>query len=149
MEVNSNGITITSVLKKLSDKVDKLRELYGKDFFIRPEGVIDNIMTAITFMEHKFIEQIAFFAKQLDSETAEREYQDALYERVGLYRNLASKTTFLKNVFAVSNSTIAKNSITLKHSVTKEEFSNSEEVVVDESGKATIKFEFRRFRKSI
>ena len=141
MEINKDGAIIAPLYDYLSKKTDKTKEQFDENFYIKPEGVIDNILTSLAFMEYYIQEQIMFLLKQFDPETAEREYQDGLYERVGLYRSSATKTTFKKKLLAEADTFIPANSVTIKSSETDEEFTNSESLTTDSSGIGEMSFE--------
>ena len=141
MEINKDGAIIAPLYDYLSEKTDKTKEQFDENFYIKPEGVIDNILTSLAFMEYYIQEQIMFLLKQFDPETAEREYQDGLYERVGLYRSSATTTTFKKKLLAEADTFIPANSVTIKSTETDEEFTNSESLTTDSSGIGEMSFE--------
>ncbi len=140
MKLDFNGVSIESLQSYLSSEIEKIKTRYGDRFYIKPEGVIDNILVSIVFMKYFLFEQILFYLKQFDPESAEGKYQDNLYERIGLYRYGSVFTTFKKQVLAEANSVIEANALTIRHRETREEFTNIEDVFVENSGKANVVF---------
>lgn len=140
MKLDLNGVSMVTLQEYLAEKIDKVKSKLGSDFYIRPEGVIDNIIVALTFMEYFLLEQIMFLLKQFDPETAEREYQDNLYERVGIYRIKSTHTSFKKNILGIPNTVIPVNSVTIRQKISGEEFTNAERVAINSSGEGEMLF---------
>ena len=103
MIIDDKGIQLST----LSDILDafelRLQSKYGADFYIKPEGYIDNIATSSGFQEMSLQDQIAFLAKQFDPETAEGIWQDKLYERINVYRLPATSTVFTKVILGTAS----------------------------------------------
>ena len=98
MKIDKNGYKLTSADNILTAMEKNLQKNFGSDFYIKPEGVIDNIAFAVAMMEIDLQNQIAFLAKQFDPETAEDIWQDALYQRIGLTRLAEKPTVFTKKI---------------------------------------------------
>lgn len=141
MKIDEKGI----VLSTLNDILDayelQLQSKYGADFYIKPEGVIDNIAQSSGFMEMSLQEQIAFLGKQFDPETAEGVWQDKLYERINLYRLEAQSTVFTKGIIGTPGFSAEAGSVTIRLEATGDEFVNSEAFTIEDSGAANIRFE--------
>ena len=122
MQINENGITTSSVDDFLENFEILLKEKYGNDFKIAPEGVIDNIATSTGLIEDNIQKQIIILAKQFDPETAEEEWQDALYERIGVTRLEAQKSTFVLKVQGAANLVCSAGSMTIRSQTDNNEF---------------------------
>lgn len=140
MEINSEGLTLSDLTDILNDAETTLQSTYGADFYIKPEGVIDNIFASAGLMETDLQEQIAFLAKQFDPETAEGVWQDALYERIGVQRLQAEPTTFQMRVLGTEGFEGVKGDITIRSDLTQEEYTNTADYTVGENG-VTLTFE--------
>lgn len=140
MNIDEQGITLSSLNEIIGDAETNLQGTYGVDFFIKPEGVIDNIFTSAAFMDLNLQEQIAFLAKQFDPESAEGTWQDALYERLNIYRLAPEATTFDLQLSGVAAYVGSAGDITIRSNVTQEEFQNTESYTFDNDGLAIIKF---------
>ena len=141
MKIDNKGYTLSTARELLKKWEQMLQKKYGSDFYIKPEGVIDNVALSAVMMELLLQNQIAFLAKQFDPETAEAYWQDALYERIGVKRLDESPTVFKKKLKGNSGYTGSAGSITIRSSVSNEEFTNSESYTIGEDGTAEIEFE--------
>ena len=140
MEITNEGLTLSDLNDILNDAENTLQSTYGADFYIKPEGVIDNIFTSAGFMEMDLQEQIAFLIKQFDPESAEGVWQDALYERIGIQRFQAEPTTFQMRVLGVEGFNGVKGDITIRSDLTQEEYINTSDYIVTSNG-AILTFE--------
>lgn len=140
MNIDNNGLEIDSLANTLDQYEEELKQKFGKDFFIHPEGIIDNIALSCGIMNIMLQQQIAKLAKEFDPETASGEYQDALYERIGLYRLEGKKTTFSCKICGTPNYEYAAGTITLRSQSDNNEFTNIEEFATDSNGIAIIRF---------
>lgn len=140
MNIENNGLEIDSLANTLDQYEEELKQKFGKDFFIHPEGIIDNIALSCGIMNIMLQQQIAKLAKEFDPETASGEYQDALYERIGLYRLEGKKTTFSCKIYGTPNHEYDAGTITLRSQSDNNEFTNIEEFATDSSGIAIIRF---------
>lgn len=141
MEINSNGLSTDNVLQNLSNDMNEMKKSLGNDFAIKPEGVASNIITATNLMARDFEEQLAFLIKQFDPETAEGEYQDALYMRLNLSRKVQSPTTFLLTLTGQPKSSIEADILWVQNVDTGDLFFNSTGFTFDELGRADVIFE--------
>ena len=117
-----------------------MKKTLGNDFSIKAEGIIDNILVAISLMERDLQEQLAYAIKQFDPETAEGEYQDALYERVALYRNEGALTSFTITISGLPGTYADIGELYIKSSENGEYFQNTTSVEFDENGLADVVF---------
>ena len=141
MQIDDNGFEMTDLDKLLSDYKNELKTLYGNDFTIKPEGVIDNIAVSNSYLNMKLEGQIAFLLKQFDPETAEGEWQDALYERIGLSRKRAAKTAFICNVEGTPALVCPPASLVIRSKTDNSEFENIDEFTITEDGTALVEFQ--------
>ena len=141
MQIDENGITTSSVDDFLENFEILLKEKYGNDFKIAPEGVIDNIATSTGIIEDAIQRQIVMLTKQYDPETAEEEWQDALYERIGVTRLEALKSTFVLKVQGAANLVCSAGSMTIRSQTDNNEFENISEFTTDSDGIALVDFQ--------
>ena len=141
MNIDNNGLEIDSLNNTLERYEEALKPKFGKDFFIYPEGIIDNIAASCSIMNMMLQEEIAKLAKEFDPETASGEYQDALYERIGLYRLEGKKTTFSCKIHGVPNQEYSARTITIRSLSDKNEFTNQSDFTTDSDGTALVRFQ--------
>ena len=141
MIIDNNGLELDSLSNILNNYEEELKLKYGKDFFIHPEGVIDNIATVSGILNMHLQEQIAKLAKEFDPEATEDVWQDALYERIGVTRLLSQKSTFVLKVQGAANLVCNARSITIRSKSDNNEFENISEFATDENGVALVDFQ--------
>lgn len=141
MIIDAQGYTLDKLDDILSAVENSLRGKYGEDFYIEPKSVVSNIFTSVAFQEMNLQEQIAFLIKQFDPEQAEDEFQDALYERLLVYRIKAEKTVAERTILGVPGLSVDAGSITIRNKTTLDEFINKDTVIIGEDGKVKADFE--------
>ena len=141
MKIDENGLNIDTFRNIVDEMENELKSFYGNDFTIRPEGVIDNFMSTFSVLVLKLQEQIADLANQYDPESAVDKYQDALYERIGVTRLEAQKSTFVLKVQGAANLTCSAGSITIRSQSDNNEFENISEFTTDDDGIALVDFQ--------
>ena len=141
MKIDENGLNIDTFRNIVDEMENKLKSFYGNDFTIRPEGVIDNFISTFSILTLKLQEQIADLASQYDPETATKEWQDALYERIGVTRLEAQKSTFVLKVQGAANLICNAHSMTIRSKSDNNEFENISEFTTDENGIALVDFQ--------
>ena len=141
MIIDNNGLEIDSLANILDNYEEELKSKYGKDFFIHPEGVIDNIATVSGILNMHLQEQIAKLAKEFDPETTSDVWQDALYERIGVTRLVSQKSTFVLKVQGAANLVCSAGSMTIRSQTDNNEFENISEFTTDSDGVALVDFQ--------
>lgn len=141
MNIDTHGYTLDTLDDILSAFETYLRSKYGDDFYIKAEGVIDNIFTSIAFQEMSLQEKIAFLIKQFDPEQAEDEFQDALYERLLVYRIKAEKTVVERIIVGTPDLIVNAGTITIRNKATLDEFVNKDDVTIGDDGRIVADFE--------
>lgn len=141
MNIDTHGYTLDTLDDILSAFETYLRSRYGDDFYIKAEGVIDNIFTSIAFQEMSLQEKIAFLIKQFDPEQAEDEFQDALYERLLVYRIKAEKTVVERIIVGTPELIVNAGTITIRNKATLDEFVNKDDVTIGDDGRVVADFE--------
>ena len=141
MQIDKQGLTVDS-FNIITDLIEEqLQNTYGTNFQIKAEGIIDNIITSNSCMNILIQRQIAELARQFDPESATGKYQDALYERIGVSRLEAQKSTFVCKVQGAANLKCAAGSMTIRSKSDKNEFDNISEFVTGEDGTALVDFQ--------
>lgn len=141
MNIDSQGYTLDTLDDILSAFETFLRDKYGDDFYIQAKSVISNIFTTVAFQEMSLQEQIAFLIKQFDPEQAEDEFQDALYERLLVYRIKAEKTVVERTIIGAAGLSVAAGEISFRNKTTLDEFVNKDTVTIGEDGSVVADFE--------
>ena len=141
MEINSTGITKSDLTDYLSFWTDKLRGVYGNNFNIKKEGLIDNVATASSLTSLALEDVMLYFAKQVNPYTAEGEFQDILYSYIGLERRYADFTVVTRTIGDGSaNLVCPAGSIRFKNTSTDDIFELNTEVTLDANGKGVGSF---------
>lgn len=140
MIINSTGVQKSNLTDYLGFWTTKLREVYGSDFVIRPQGVIDNLATAGSLTCMALEDVMLYLAKQMNPYTAEGEFQDALYSLVGLTRNYASFTVVTRTIEGTANTECPVGSVRFKNSATDDIFELNTAVTIGSDGKAVGSF---------
>lgn len=141
MEISSKGIvpsTIKEYLTKWTNNV--LKPFYGQDFFIKPEGVIDNLATGSSAVATDFESILLYIAKNMNPYTAEDEFQDHLYALINLHRTQASHTIVQRTVAGTPNATIEAGSVLFENNISKDQFKLYQDCILDENGISTGTF---------
>ena len=140
MQIDKNGLSIDSLENTVDFMEQELQNKFGDAFEVKPEGIIDNIAFSCGALNLVIQQQIVELARQFDPETASGKYQDALYERIGVSRLEAQKTTFVCKVQGAANLKCAAGSMTIRSKSDKNEFENISEFVIGEDGSALVDF---------
>ena len=141
MKIDAQGYTLDKLDDILSAFETFLRGKYGDDFYIEAKSVIANIFTTVAFQEMNLQEQIAYLIKQSDPEQAEGDFQDALYERLLVYREKGSKTVAERTILGIAGLSVDAGSMTIRNKATLDEFVNKDTVIIGEDGKVVADFE--------
>lgn len=140
MIINKNGFTLSTLKEYLATWQNKLREVFGNDFVIKKEGVVDNIATASSLSAMDLENQIAFLIKQMNPLTAEGEWQDKLYYLIGLTRRQATYTIVSRTCEGTPNTVIPAGSLMIENAGTKDQFRNNDPINIGENGKGLGSF---------
>lgn len=119
---------------------ENLVPLYGTDFTIKPEGVIDNIGVAVSGIKQDFEDQLLSLKKNLNPYTAGGEAQDGLYALRGKKRRQSTFTIVQRTIEGTPGTLISAGSLLFENSVTKDQFQLADDVVLDEEGKTVGSF---------
>lgn len=136
MKINEKGFVLSTLDENLTTWTTALRTVFGDDFNIKKEGVVDNVATASSLSKMDIENQIAFLIKQLNPYTSEGEWQDRLYSLIGLTRRQATYTVVSRTCKGTPNTVIAAGALTIENSSTKDQFKNNDPINFDSTGKA-------------
>lgn len=136
MIINGKGFVLSTLNENLAFWTNKLRTVFGNDFNIKKEGVVDNVATASSLSVMDVENQIAFLIKQMNPYTAEGEWQDKLYSIIGLTRRQATYTVVSRTCEGAPNTVIEVGALTIENSSTKDQFKNNDPINFDSTGKA-------------
>ena len=134
MKITNEGFTLETLQEYLNQWQERLKGLYGDDFVIKKEGVIDNLAVASSLDDMNIEEQIAFLVKQLNPRTAEGLWQDKLYSYIGLFRRQATHTVASRTCEGTPNTTIEAGSLIIENASTKDQFRLNADLEFDSEG---------------
>lgn len=140
MIINSTGISKSNLTDYLGFWTTKLREVFGSDFVIKKEGVVDNIATAGSLTCMALEDVMLYLSKQMNPYTAEGEFQDALYALIGMQRQYASFTVVTRTIEGTVGTECPVGSIRFKNSATDDIFELNTAVTIGSDGKAVGSF---------
>ena len=141
MQFDENGQKLDTLDEVLDSLESELQKKYSDSFYIKPEGVIDNIAVSQGYLDIKLQQQLAFLASQFDPESVEGIWQDALYERIGVTRLEALKSSFVLKVQGAANLVCSAGSMTIRSQTDNNEFENISEFTTDSDGVALVDFQ--------
>lgn len=134
MEINSKGIIPADIEKYLAKWTKYFKGKYGQDFFIKPEGVIDNLAVGVTANSLDFESIMLKLVKEMNPYTAEDEWQDHLYALIGLEREQSSFTVVQRTVQGTPNTTVEAGAVLFENELTKDQFKLIDDCQLNESG---------------
>ena len=141
MKIDESGYSLSTAGDILTAYEEQLQQKFGSDFYIKPEGVIDNIVNSSGVMEILLQNQIASLARQFDPESSQKSWQDALYERIGVSRLDEQATVFKKKILGTAGYAGAAGAVTIRSKSTNDEFVNTSDFTIEDDGTAEIEFE--------
>lgn len=145
MEISSKGVVPATIETYLKKWTSYLKGKYGNDFYIKKEGVIDNLATGSSAIALDFEAIILFLTKQLNPYTAEDEFQDKLYKLIGLEREQSTFTVVQRTVQGTPNTTASLGSILFKNKTTEDQFKLIDDCQLDEKGVGVGSFRAEEF----
>lgn len=134
MIIDKNGFKLSTLAENLQTWTNRLKSVFGSDFVIKKEGVVDNIATSSSLSVMDLENQLAFLIKQLNPNTAEGEWQDRLYALLGLVRRQATYTVVSRTVEGEPNTEVAVGSLLIENASTKDQFKNNEVIQIGADG---------------
>lgn len=140
MIINSSGIQKSSLTDYLTFWTTKMQEVFGQDYVIRKEGIVDNIATASSLTCLALEDIMLYLTKQMNPYTAEGEFQDALYALVGLTRQFATFTVVTRTIEGTAGTVCDVGSVRFKNSSTDDIFELNTAVTIGSNGTATGSF---------
>ena len=135
MEISSRGAvpsTIKDYLAKWTTNV--LKPFYGQDYFIKPEGVIDNLATGSSGVATDFENVLLYLIKNMNPYTAEDNFQDNLYAYINMHRRQATHTIVQRTIYGTPSTTILADSLLFENNATKDQFKLMSDCDLDENG---------------
>lgn len=140
MKINSNGFTLDTLQEYLQSWQERLKTIFGDDFVIKKEGVVDNIATASSLSCMDLESQMAFLLKQKNPYTAEGLWQDELYALIGLNRRQATHTVVSRTCEGTPNTSIPAGELIIENASTRDQFRNNDAINFDSDGIALGSF---------
>lgn len=122
MEINSKGITPSTLKEYLTKWTQKLKPAYGQDFFIKPEGKIDNLAAGSSAVAMDFESIFLYIAKNMNPYTAEDTFQDNLYSYINLHRTQATHTIVQRTISGTPDTVVLSGSVMIENKASKDQF---------------------------
>ena len=139
MYIDENGYKLFTLNEIKHAYEVELQKLLGADFCIKPDSTADNLITAFALHELILQTQIAYICSQFNPETVSGVFQDAMYERIGVCRIKATPTVF--KIKIIGKGGFSGKAETIVISSGNNEFSNSTDYTLNDSGEADIEFQ--------
>lgn len=134
MEINSKGIIPSTLEDYLKKWTTYLKTKYGNDYYIKKEGVVDNLAVGHSAVSLESESNILYLSKQLNPRTAEDEWQDKLYKFIALEREQSSFTVVQRTMQGDPNTVAAAGSILFKNKETEDQFKLIDDCQLGEDG---------------
>lgn len=141
MEIDKNGYILPDLITIIKLYEAELQKKYGSDYHIKPDEIIENIVIACGLTEINLQDNIEYICEQYNPEGCSGDFQDALYERLGVKRLEAEPTILTKKITGTAGYTAQANTITIRNLQNSCEFINSNSFTIDDSGNADVNFE--------
>lgn len=145
MEINSKGVVPSTLEDYLKRWTAYLKTKYGNDFYIKKEGVIDNLATGHSAVALDIESIFLFLIKQLNPYTAEDDWQDKLYKLIALEREQSSFTVVQRTVQGDANTVATAGSILFKNKETEDQFKLIDDCQIGEDGTGIGSFRAEEF----
>ncbi len=129
--------TIEENLKVLQKE---FKPVYGDDFAIKPEGVIDGIAVAVSALKLEIEDQILNLKMNMNPYTATGQAQDSLYSLRNMKRRQSTYTKVQRTIEGTPGALIAAGSLLFENAVTKDQFQLETDVTLGENGKVVGTF---------
>lgn len=134
MEINSKGIIPSTLEDYLKKWTTYLKTKYGNDYYIKKEGVVDNLAVGHSAVSLESESNTLYLSKQLNPRTAEGEWQDRLFKFIALEREQSSFTVVQRTVQGDPNTVAAAGSILFKNKETEDQFKLIDDCQLGEDG---------------
>lgn len=140
MKITSKGATKSSLDEYMTFWTEKLQEVYGNDFSIRKEGLIDNFATASSLACMRLEDVLMYYISQRNPYTTEDEFQDQMYAEIGLERQFASYTKATRTLQGTAGTVCDVGSVRFKSIATEDIFVLNTAVTIGDNGTAVGSF---------
>lgn len=134
MEINSKGITLSTLKDYFTKWTQKLKGAYGQDFFIKPEGKIDNLAAGSSAVAMEFESILLYITKNMNPYTAEDGFQDNLYAYINLHRTQATHTIVQRTIAGTPDTIVLADSLLFENKSNKDQFKLISNCTLDENG---------------
>lgn len=114
--------------------VNRYKTIYGDNFKIKPEGVIDNIAVSQSLVKMDFEDRILEVKKGLNPYSADGVAQNNLYSNIGLVRRQATYTVVQRTIKGTANSLVVGGSLMIENESTKDQFKLMADVTLGNDG---------------
>jgi len=140
MQIINDLLVSSSEVEILSELENSIKQTLDANFKLKDGGILDNILKILISDEIRFQENIEYFSKQFNPETAESIWQDVLYERLGIERLPNEYAQLTKEIIGTPNSEIKQNTILIRSDLSGKEFTNKYKFTINSNGYAAVEF---------
>ncbi len=146
IQYDSSGIITQNLNEILDERENNLRPVMGEDFVIDKTTPIGNMELADANNELTIQELIAWlFPNQMDANTAEGIFLDAICEKNRIYRYQPAYTTLNFVISGTPKTTFNSGDIIIQDKISGEYYDLNENSVLDNEGKGLAQFKCENF----
>ena len=125
----------------ISAYAEALKLKYGNNFRIKKDGILNSLINLAVSAELELQDNILEIADCFNPHTVRGFRQDAMYERLGIYRLAPAPTKFFKNIISDYVFSVKPGEIRIRSSLGGKEFYNADSFTTDESGITPVEFQ--------
>lgn len=149
IQYDSNGIITQNLTEIINERETNLQPIMGEDFAVDKTTPIGNMELADSNNELTIQELIAWlFPNQMDANTAEGIFLDAICEKNRIYRYQPAYTTLNLIITGTPKTQFYSGDITVSDKVNGYYYDLNEDVIVGEDGKVSAQFKCENFGKN-
>ena len=146
IQYDSNGIITQNLTEIINERETNLQPVMGEDFVVDKTTPIGNMELADSNNELTIQELIAWlFPNQMDANTAEGIFLDAICEKNRIYRYQPAYTTFNLIIAGTPKTQFYSGDITISDKVNGHYYDLNEDVTIGEDGKISAQFKCEDF----
>ena len=146
IQYDSNGIITQNLTEIINERETNLQPVMGEDFAVDKTTPIGNMELADSNNELTIQELIVWlFPNQMDANTAEGIFLDAICEKNRIYRYQPAYTTLNLIITGTPKTQFYSGDITVSDKVNGYYYDLNEDVIIGEDGKVSARFKCEDF----
>lgn len=140
MDIQNDIIISENKEEIISAYAEALKLKYGSNFRIKKDGILNSLINLAVSAELELQDNILKIADCFNPHKVRGFRQDAMYERLGIYRLAPAHTKFCKNIISDYVCSVKPGEIRIRSSAGGKEFYNTGSFTTDESGITPVEF---------